>query len=41
MSSREFLMLVVTAALIALAASVHSPYGESLAAVWASMGLVK
>jgi hypothetical protein len=41
MSSREFLMLVVTAALIALAAGVHSPYGESLAAVWASMGLVK
>jgi hypothetical protein len=41
MSACDFLKLAVGATLIALAAAVHSPYGESLATVWASMGLVK
>jgi hypothetical protein len=35
MSARNLLKLVLAAALIALAAVVHSPYAQSLAAVWA------
>ena len=35
MSARYFLKLVMAAALIALAAAMHSPYAQSFAALWA------
>jgi hypothetical protein len=37
MSARYFLKLVMAAALIALAAAMHSPYAYSLAALWAGV----
>jgi hypothetical protein len=33
----NFLKLIMAAALIALAAAMHSPYAQSLAAVWAGV----
>jgi hypothetical protein len=37
MSARNFLKLVMAAALIALAAAMHSPYAHSLATLWAGV----
>jgi hypothetical protein len=37
MSFRDFLLLSVTATIIALAPALHSPVAESLSGVWASV----
>jgi hypothetical protein len=37
MSARNFLKLVMAAALMALAAAMHSPYAHSLTALWAGV----
>jgi hypothetical protein len=37
MSFSDFLLLAVTATLIALAAALHSPFADGLSAAWASM----